>query len=276
MATHVRKVVGRGLYGVARRLPDSTIKRIQLLVASNVRARAVVRRLTAPARHGAHPIAEGPAKGLLIDVAGSRPSYVLGKAEADMQELFAASIRPGDVVLDFGANVGFFTLVAAALTGPTGRVVAYEPSPDTAKATRRNVELNELDHVTVVEAAVCDREGFAYLDLGQSDQSSSIVRHAGEQTVQVRTVSVDGEVERLGINPTFVKIDVEGAEAAVVTGMRDTLRRARALVVCEIHDATGGLDGPVPSAFREARYSVSWLDGVGEDWPPHLVARPDS
>lgn len=267
-------IVGRALYGVARLLPDAVIEHVQHVVGRDLRARAFIRRLSAPARRGTHRIATGPATGLLIDVAGSRPSYVLGGAEADMQQFFADSIRRGDVVFDLGANVGFFTLVAAALTGPTGRVVAYEPSPQTARAVRHNVALNDLDYVTVVEAAVSDREGYADLDLRDSEQQASIVHHAGGQMVKVRTVSIDDEVERLGITPAFVKVDVEGAEAAVVAGMRDTLRQSRALVVCEIHDATEGLDGPVPSAFREARYSVSWLDGIGEDWPPHLVARP--
>lgn len=269
-----KMVVGRALYAFARCLPARVITRIQGLAGRDLRARALLRRLTRTARHGAHPIARGPAKGLLIDVAGSRPSYVLGRAEADMQRLFAATIRPGDVVMDLGANIGFFTLVAAVLAGPTGRVIAYEPSPSTAQAVRRNVELNGLGHVTIVQAAVSDRDGVACLDLGASDQDASIVRRDGGRSIPVSTVSVDGEVARLGIMPAFIKVDVEGAEADVVAGMQATLGHRKTVVVCEVHDPADGLDGPVPRALRDAGYTVAWLDGIGDDWPPHLVARP--
>jgi FkbM family methyltransferase len=215
---------------------------------------------------------------MLIDVAGSRPSYVLGTAERDMQDFLAAHLRAGDVVFDLGANVGFFTLVAAALVGPSGRVVAYEPLPTNAVALRRNVGLNELANVEVVEAAVSAAVGTAELDPNGSDQEGSLVVHRGSATISVPTVSVDAEADRLAVAPTLVKIDVEGAEGDVLTGMMRTLGTARPIVVCEVHQHHHDLSDPIPAALRAAGYDVTWLEPEAQSpdgfWAPHLVGVP--
>lgn len=267
---------GRFLYRAAEAAPHSLVARLQLLVGRSRRARALIRKLSGPARRGTYRIASGPAKGLAIDVAGSRPSYVLGTAEPELQALLAEHLSPGDIVLDLGANVGFFTLVSAALVGPRGRVIAYEPLPTNAHALRHNVSLNDLRYVEVVEAAVSDKAGTARLGANHSNQDGSIVTHQGESAVNVRTVSVDDEMLRLDLRPSLVKIDVEGAESAVLAGMIRTLRDAQPIVVCEVHATQHVPDGPIPSMLRKAGYNVRWLeDGVDdadEYWAPHLVA----
>lgn len=266
------------LYRVAARAPDGILRRLQDLAGRNLRVRAAIHRLTRDSRSGQHPIANGPAKGLLIDVAGSRPSYVLGIAEREMQRFFATHIRPGDHVLDVGANIGFFTLVAAALTGPTGRIASFEPHPDNAEALRRNVIANELDQVEIVEAAVSDRTGESDLHVNTSDQVASLVVARTNETVSVQTVTLDDEIQRLGLRPGFVKIDVEGHEDAVVRGMNETLRTFRPIVVCEVHTNKPTFDHPVPATLTAAGYRVSWLEegaDVDDDvWAPHLVAIP--
>jgi FkbM family methyltransferase len=216
---------------------------------------------------------------MLIDVSGSRPSYVLGTAEPHIQEFLAQHVKKGDVVLDLGANVGFLTLVAAALTGHTGRVVSYEPFPATAAALRANVSANQLPFVDVVEAAVADEAGSQRLHLNSSDQDASLIGD-GNVGVDVDVVTIDSEMRRLGLTPNVVKIDVEGAELAVIHGMRATLATARPIIVCEVHVGIANLNDPVPTALREAGYRVSWLeeglvDGT-ESWAPHLVALPDA
>lgn len=269
---------GSILYRVAARAPDGILRRLQDLAGRNLRARAAIQRLTRGSRTGQHPIANGPAKGLLIDVAGSRPSYVLGIAEREMQQFFASHIRPGDQVLDVGANIGFFTLVASALTGPTGRVASFEPHPDNAEALRRNVTANQLNQVEVVEAAVSDRNGESGLHLNTSDQVASLVVARTNETVSVQTVTVDAEIQRLDLRPAFVKIDVEGHEDAVVRGMTETLRTVRPIVVCEVHTNEPSFAHPVPAMLKAAGYRVSWLEeGADADddvWAPHLVAIP--
>src|SRR5689334_13955804 len=73
-------------------------------------------------------------------------------------------IREGDVVLDAGANVGDFTIVAAGKTGDKGRVVALEPHPDNAYLLRKNLARNNVSNVTVIEAALSDRNGVTHMN----------------------------------------------------------------------------------------------------------------
>lgn len=223
-------------------------------------------------RSGVHTIVAGPAAGLRIDPAGSRPSYVLGTAEPEAIRYIAAHLRPGDAFLDLGANVGYFTLVGAALVGREGRVLSFEPAPANAAALRRNVELNRLDTVEVIEAAVSDRRGSASFDLGDDDQSGRL----GSGTQTVRTVTVDDELARTGLTPALVKIDVEGAEEAAVRGMLATLRAHRPTLICEMHQHPD-LRAPLPTALRDHGYELHWLEGEidGTDfWAPHLIAEP--
>jgi FkbM family methyltransferase len=273
-----RMALGWAIHRTAALLPRPVLDLVQGLVSRNRRVRGVVRRVTAPMRSGAHTIARGPAQGLLMDVAGSRPSYLLGTAEPDVVAVFERHLSRGDVALDLGANVGFFTLVSAALVGPEGRVVAFEPLPDNAAALRRNVALNALAHVAVVEAAVSDSEGSADLTLGESDQVASLAfDDRGEETIRVETVTIDAEMQRRGLAPTMIKIDVEGAEDAVVRGAIETLTTHRPVVLCEIHEDKPSVNYGVPKMLADLGYELSWLQEFPDGerfWAPHLVAVP--
>jgi FkbM family methyltransferase len=273
----LRSALGKATYQAARALPTSVAERLQSYIARNRRAGRVARRLTDSMRDGVHRIARGPAEGLLMDVAGSRPSYVLGTAEPEVTSFLATNIRPNDVVFDLGANVGYFTLVAAQLVRPSGRVVAVEPLPSNVAALRRNVELNKLENVTVVEAAVSNSEGTASLALGDSDQSSSLILQRGATSIEVPTVTIDGLVRSLDVEPSLIKMDVEGAELGVIEGGANTLSTARPTVLCELHTDRPSFSLPVPSALDAMGYELCWIEPAAYEqeifWAPHLVAR---
>jgi FkbM family methyltransferase len=148
----------------------------------------------------------------------------------------------GGVFYDIGANVGFFALLGAHLAGlHEGRVFAFEAAPDNADAIRINARLNGIENVTVIDKAVSARPGRARLQV-VDDQSWSKLEEYGEhpnteQVLTVDTVSVDDLVERGELPPpTVVKIDVEGAEIAVLEGMRQTIDDHRPAIICELHD----------------------------------------
>lgn len=71
----------------------------------------------------------------------------------------AERLKPGDVFVDVGANIGYFSLLASKLVGPGGRVVAIEASPEVFDLLRRNLELNKAHNVRAVNVAISDREG---------------------------------------------------------------------------------------------------------------------
>jgi precorrin-6B methylase 2 len=84
----------------------------------------------------------------------------LGRAYEPMTTLaFHTLVQPGDRVVDVGAHVGYFTLLAARLCGPNGRVFAFEPHPDNFRLLERNIRENGAENVTAVRKAVADRAG---------------------------------------------------------------------------------------------------------------------
>lgn len=157
-----------------------------------------------------------------------------GTYEPEQTALFEQRIRPGHTVLDVGANIGYYTLLASVLAGPTGRVHAFEPEPRNAGFLRRHVEINRLRNVTVQQAAVSDRAGMARFDFGSGSGTGHL---ADAGALEVRTVRLDDYCAEHGLVPSAVKIDVEGAEMSVLHGARGTLERHRPVLFLSTHGA---------------------------------------
>lgn len=198
-------------------------------------------RASKPLRWRTLPIMSGPARGLKINLHGSAVQFATGAAEKPMQEALVAELRPGATVYDIGANVGFVTLLAARLVGPTGRVIAFEPVPENVAAIRHNLALNGIDWAEVVETAVAEKPGSATLILSDVSAFSRLatvnVPTGARGQIEVGVTSVDEFLAAgLAPPPDFVKIDVEGAELEVVRGMRQTLADHHPTIMCEVHD----------------------------------------
>jgi FkbM family methyltransferase len=154
-------------------------------------------------------------------------------------ELLRERLRPGGCIVDGGANVGHYTLIAAQAAGPGGRVIAFEPAPEPYAALLANVALNALANVTPVRAALAGRDGALPLHLdaanagGHSLCAANLVAHGA--TLEVQAVRLDAW---LAAHPqpasvALVKLDLQGAEVAALTGARETLRRERPLLIVE-------------------------------------------
>jgi FkbM family methyltransferase len=154
-----------------------------------------------------------------------------------------ACVRPDSQAIDVGANIGTFTFAMASAVGPRGRVVACEPNPAVYGRLVDNVELNGAANVTTCPIALSDRPGEARLwvpDDRDADQGTSrLGRPAGSLradtgSVPVELGTVDRLASRLGLGDvSFLKIDVEGYEAAVLAGARGVLRDCRPSVLFE-------------------------------------------
>jgi FkbM family methyltransferase len=174
-----------------------------------------------------------------------------GMFEPETVRAFAALLAPGMTVLDVGANVGQFALVAAHRVGPTGRVHAFEPTPELAAHILRNLELNGLENVAVSPIAVSDAEGHAVLHFVEPDDPgvNSIVNPSpGGRMLEVPTVTLDGYVARHGVGPVdVIKMDIEGAEMPALRGARNLLSGADApVLVLEFHPTTLAYSGHSP------------------------------
>lgn len=166
-------------------------------------------------------------------------------------------IRPGDVVVDAGANVGYVTALLAQWVGPEGRVHSFEPVPMTNDLLRRSVAHLKLAHVRVHACGVSDRVGEAqmsipqYADGGENLYESRVLEPgaeaADENIVSIPLRRLDDEVREDLRRVAFMKLDVEGHEESALRGALDLLQNARPSLLLEI---MGNLDDAQTSAGR--------------------------
>lgn len=169
--------------------------------------------------------------------------------------LFRCEIRPGQVVLDIGANIGYYTLIAAKLVGPKGRVVAFEPDPANFALLKKNVEANGHRNVTLFQKALSDRTGKAKLYLNPTNKGDHRLYDSGDgrSFVTVTMARLDDVLLKMDRQVHFIKMDVQGAEASALGGMRGLLRRNRSLkLVTEFSPGALRLQGSDPAGYLKA------------------------
>jgi FkbM family methyltransferase len=160
------------------------------------------------------PVLQGRIRGMRWIVGSANHGCWLGTYEREKQQEFTQYVRPGDVVYDIGAHVGFYTLLASRLVGPRGRVYAFEPNAENLVLLHRHLSLNSVSNVTVLGLAVSESAGQACFEALGSSGRLSKTGH-----IVVLTESLDGLLSRSAIvPPSCIKIDVEGAEALVLRG----------------------------------------------------------
>jgi FkbM family methyltransferase len=145
-------------------------------------------------------------------------------------------LRPGDVFVDIGANIGFFTNLAARLVGSDGFVLAVEPMDKNVQLILRSLERNGFAHVRVLACAASDREGRVAMrtDPGTSNGQAVATGMAGQRTLYAQTLRLD-DVSRDLTRIDLVKLDIEGFELLAWRGFRDGLARHRPRVLTEFH-----------------------------------------
>ena len=136
-------------------------------------------------------------------------------------------IQPGDIVLESGAHHGCTTIVLSRWVGENGKVIAFEPVPANASIIRKNIELNQIKNVWLESKAVGATSGHKVKISGNSNSS---VRALG----QGREVDLTCLDQYEYLNPTFLKVDVEGFEVEVLKGAQRILRKRPKLAI-EVH-----------------------------------------
>ena len=171
--------------------------------------------------------------------------FVPHDSEPDLFRALRATIRPGDVVLDVGAFVGIYAVLEARWAGERGRVVAFEPTPSSAALARRHFEWNGATsrRISLIEAAVSDRAKRGVLheyDSHGLPYANSLVKAADTdrpaKTREIAVVTIDDVCRELGLVPSVIRMDVQGAEMHALLGARETIRSApRLTLLVEMH-----------------------------------------
>jgi FkbM family methyltransferase len=137
--------------------------------------------------------------------------------------------QPGDLVFDIGAHAGFTAIMFARMVGPSGRVVAFEPDASSLACLEKNIGDQRISNVTIVPKAIDAKTGTAFFNadgtMGAGLVEHSIYGHTGQPTA-VETLSLPDACGQFGV-PQFVKMDIEGAELAVIRSAAEFLKAHR-------------------------------------------------
>lgn len=203
------------------------------------------------------PIMQGRLRGEKWIVGSGEHGYWLGSYEFNKRRAFEAEVEPNSVIYDIGANVGFFSLLASELTGESGHVYAFEPLPRNIGFLRKHIAINKRVNIDVIEAAVSDRSGQAYFNLGASTAMGHLAE-SGE--IQVEMVTLDELLFEGKITPPdTIKLDVEGAEFEALSGAQKLLEKFHPTLFIDIHNHEARQK--VIKLLKELGYGFQSLDG---------------
>jgi FkbM family methyltransferase len=191
-------------------------------------------------------------------------------------------VKPGDCVIDVGANIGIFSLQASRLVGPAGRVYSFEPSPREFVRLLRHIELNGCDNVVPIASGISDSvrdEVFHLAWLGNTGQNSLFAPETVERTVRCNFCPLSTFIPpELLPRVRVIKIDVEGAEVSVLKGTAEIMSRlTNATFVIEIAkenlDRCGEQPETIYSFFSQHGYRP--LLGMAPDVRDEIFVRND-
>jgi FkbM family methyltransferase len=201
---------------------------------------------------------------------------IFGGYEPELARVMAGQVKPGAMILDLGAHVGFHTLMLSRRAGSAGRVLAVEPSPANAALLRQHLRWNSSDNVQVIEAAIGDEERdvpFVYRPdpMDPGGLSNSLAGDIGGKTTTVHMTTIDRICA--GCHPDLIKMDIEGAELLALRGAKETLALAAPLLVVSVHPepmrALGTTPADLVAFLRAFGYEGHDLDDRPVTDPSH-------
>lgn len=177
--------------------------------------------------------------------------------EKNVWQLFINECKKGRTILDVGAHIGRYTLLASSRVGISGKVIACEPYPENFFILLKNLQLNKCKNVTAIEVALSLEDGFVRISAGTDSGLHSTVVHKNfgdAHDLNVRSRTMDSLLKELSVEKVdLCKIDVEGAELLVLKGAESSLKDKKILrFICEIHERCPNTRSEEP--FSTARF----------------------
>jgi FkbM family methyltransferase len=189
----------------------------------------------------------------------NRMTFFLGRFyDLPTQLLMKAVVRPGDCVVDIGANEGMMSLLASRLVGDSGQVISFEPSPVPRSIFEANIARNGIRNVEIRAQGVADVAGELELfvpAINTGEASFTSLGYEEGKNITCPVVIADEALQ--SVSPAFIKIDVEGFEGRVVRGLAETLKRAKPVIAMEMVRSHLARDGQTPEAICRT------LEGLG-------------
>jgi FkbM family methyltransferase len=206
-----------------------------------------------------------------------------GVYDYENERLLRSLLRPGGVVLDVGANVGWDTLTMASLVGPSGRVVAFEPNPNVRDRLVANIARNSLAQVTVLPLALADRAGSVHFhtplatEVGAGDGHIASTSDGADQSdymIEVKTETLDRLWPELHLDRLdLMMVDAEGWDWNVLKGAEATLAKYRPHVLFEYDESFNPRGGGSQQKFEELFVALDYnLERIERGGPVPLTA----
>jgi FkbM family methyltransferase len=202
-------------------------------------------------------------------------SFAYGTWEPEVVEVILSQVKPGMTVLDIGAHSGFYALLLSKLVGPTGKVIAFEPLPSNHRMLEENIGFNGVQNIEIRKEAVGERSGeiaFEVPDPNDSLVAGPVLASDPQGLISVRAVSLDDFLFERGLQVDFIKMDVEGAEGAILRGAQRTLGTFHPLMMVELHNMDKQTSRHPDAVFvEELGYQLRWLGEEG--YTTHIYAQ---
>jgi FkbM family methyltransferase len=199
--------------------------------------------------------------------------------EEDIIKLFRP--KEGDIVVDVGAHIGRYAIIASKMVGSQGKVIAIEAHPANYDILKKNIELNKLNNVIALNYAVHSKETMVKLYEPGQEEGLTIyntimidrtLTSKNPKYIEVKANTLDSLLVENGINQVnWIKIDVEGAEYEVLKGANEILSSNRCLsVLVEVH----GRDtyGPTMELLRSKNFNIEF-EKTYDNGEKHVLAR---
>jgi len=173
-------------------------------------------------------------------------------------------VKKDDVVIDLGANIGYYTLIFAKLVGDKGKVYAFEPDPENFALLKKNIETNCYQNVVLIPKAVSSKNGKQKLYLSNENKGSSSFIHRStnkknQKFVEVESIRLDDYFAQKPEQINFIKMDIEGHEEEALKGMTSLLQRSERIgIMMEFFPYLIKTHGIDPKAYISLFNNKQW------------------
>jgi len=167
-------------------------------------------------------------------------------------------VKEGDVVVDAGANIGYYTILLSRLVGETGRVYAFEPSKNSIKLLKKNLKFNKCTNVELIPKALSNKEGKISFYINPLDKGNNSIKKAeGSKEVKVMCTKLDNCIPS-NKQIALMKMDIEEAEVVALEGAEDTLKRCDKVVIEAPEDREDY--SKIYDLLKAAKYKISRIN----------------